>query len=168
MGVDTTSRVGEADLRWWLDLAPTLEWIFAKTYAETAPHSYVVHGRSPGLSMEDFIRAGRVIRTFGEPGKFYNSTNLYLYSEDRRYKYWAMWGLDTRRRGRRPHQLRDDGPGLRPAGALRHAASAIADAAPGRRAQLKRQAVIRRVRALSALGGSDISSSCTASSDCLM
>lgn len=42
--------------------------------------------------MEDFIRAGRVIRTFGEPGKFYNSTNLYLYSEDRRHKYWAMWG----------------------------------------------------------------------------
>ena len=91
MGVDATPRVGEADLPWWLDLAPTLEWIFAKTYAETAPHSYVVHGRSPGLTMDDFIRAGRVIRTFGEPGKFYHSTNLYLYCEDRRYKYWAMW-----------------------------------------------------------------------------
>ena len=84
--------VGQADLRWWLDLAPRLEWIFAKTYAETAPHSYVVLGRSPGLTREDYVRAGRVIRTFGEPGKYYRSTNLYLYSEDRQYKYWAMWG----------------------------------------------------------------------------
>ena len=43
MGVDTTPLVEEVDVRWWLDLAPRLEWIFAKTYAETAPHSYVVH-----------------------------------------------------------------------------------------------------------------------------
>lgn len=34
--------VGLDDLRWWRQLAPTLERIFAKTYAETAPHSYVV------------------------------------------------------------------------------------------------------------------------------
>lgn len=31
---------GEADLRGWLDLAPTLDWTFAKTYAQTAPHSW--------------------------------------------------------------------------------------------------------------------------------
>lgn len=76
MPSDTSARVGQADLRWWLDLAPTLDWIFAKTYADTAPHSYVVHGRSPGLTMDDYVRVGRIIRTFGEPGKFYNSTNL--------------------------------------------------------------------------------------------
>lgn len=65
--------VGQADLRWWLDLAPTLTRIFARTYAETAPHSYVVNGRLPDLTMDDYVRAGRVIRTFGESGKFYNS-----------------------------------------------------------------------------------------------
>lgn len=85
-------RPALSDLRCWLDLAPRLEWIFAKTYAETAPHSYVVLGRSPGLTREDYVRAGRVIRTYGEPGKYYRSTNLYLYSEDRQFKYWAMWG----------------------------------------------------------------------------
>ncbi len=30
------------DLNWWLELAPTLDWTFAKTYAKTAPHDYVV------------------------------------------------------------------------------------------------------------------------------
>ena len=80
------------DLRWWLDLAPTLEWIWAKTFADSAPHWYVVHGRTKGMTMDDFVRAGRVIRTFGEPGKFYRSTNLYLHTQDRTKKFWAMWG----------------------------------------------------------------------------
>lgn len=80
------------DLAWWLELAPTLEWTWAKTYADSAPHWYVVHGRTPRLTMDDFVRAGRVIRAFGEPGKFYSSTNLYLFTEDRRLKFWAMWG----------------------------------------------------------------------------
>lgn len=86
--------VGQDALKWWLELAPTLEWTWAKTYADSAPHWYVVHGRTEGLTMDDFIRAGRVIRTFGEPGKFYSSTNLYLYTEDRSLKFWAMWGDD--------------------------------------------------------------------------
>lgn len=75
-----------------MGLAPTLEWIWAKTYAESAPHWYVVLGRTQGLTRTDYERAGRVIRTFGEPGKFYSSTNLYLYTEDRSMKFWAMWG----------------------------------------------------------------------------
>lgn len=45
-------------MRWWLALTPTLEWIFAKTYAETAPHSYVVHEQSPGLTIDDYVRVG--------------------------------------------------------------------------------------------------------------
>lgn len=83
-----TSR---ADLRWWLGIAPTLQWTWAKTYAKSAPHWYVVEGRTPGLTRDDYVRAGRVIRTFGEPGKFYSYTNLYLFTEDRRLKFWCMW-----------------------------------------------------------------------------
>lgn len=79
-------------LAWWLALAPTLTWNWAKTYAESAPHWYVVLGRTEGLTEADFLRAGRVIRTFGEPGKFYSMTNLYLFTEDRRLKFWCMWG----------------------------------------------------------------------------
>ena len=44
----TESRITQADLDWWLEFAATREWTFAKTYAETAPHHYVVAGPHPG------------------------------------------------------------------------------------------------------------------------
>lgn len=80
------------DRRWWLRLAPTLKWTWAITYEETAPHWYVVLGRTKGMDRDDFIRAGRVVRTFGEAGRFYSMTNLYLFTEDRRLKFWCIWG----------------------------------------------------------------------------
>src|SRR4051794_13746791 len=81
-------RISHADLEWWLSIAPTLEWTFARTYAETAPHSYVVVGRTEGLSHEYAVRAGRVIHTFGRPAKFYGATNIYLTSRDGALKLW--------------------------------------------------------------------------------
>ena len=48
------------------------------------------------MTWEDYLRVGRVIRTFGEPGKFYSRTSLYLYSADRRLKFWAMWGEEPK------------------------------------------------------------------------
>ena len=67
------------ELDWFLDLAPRLKWTFAKTMPDT-PHEYGVRGKT--LDEEDFVRAVRVIRTFGEPGKFYSMTNVYLVSPD--------------------------------------------------------------------------------------
>jgi hypothetical protein len=90
MTMPIPARITESDLNWWLKLATTLEWTFAKTYAKTAPHSYVVKGRTVGMTSEDYIRAGRVIRTFGEPGKFYDFTNIYLPSGDGSLKWWTM------------------------------------------------------------------------------
>lgn len=84
------TRVTTADLDWWLDLAPRLDWIFAKTYADTAPHSYVVRGRTKAMTDLDYVRASRVIRTFGQPGKFYDTTNIYLTSPDGSLKWWTM------------------------------------------------------------------------------
>ncbi len=86
-----SARANAADLEWWLDLAPTLKWTWAVTYADSAPHWYVVEGKTPGMTRDDFVRAGRVIRSYGEPGRFYAMTNLYLFSGDRRLKMWAMW-----------------------------------------------------------------------------
>lgn len=80
------------DLEWWLEKAPRLSWTWARTYADFAPHWYVVYRRTPDMTWEDYMRVGRVIRTFGEPGKFYSRTSLYLYTKDRRLKFWAMWG----------------------------------------------------------------------------
>lgn len=90
MGISLSDRTTQADLDWWFDTAARLEWIWAKTYAQSAPHDYVVLGRSAGMAREDFIRAGRVIRTFGVPGKFWSYTNIYLTSLDGRLKWWTM------------------------------------------------------------------------------
>ena len=80
-----------ADLRWWLDLAPTLDWRFAKTYAQSAPHDYVVLGRNDcPLTRDDFVRAAKVIATFGAPAKFYSMTGIYLTSPDGGMKWWTM------------------------------------------------------------------------------
>lgn len=80
----------EDDLDWWLTLAGQLDWTFARTYAETAPHSYVVHPRTSGMAEGDYVRAAHVIHTFGQPAKFYNMTSIYLTSPDRRVKWWTM------------------------------------------------------------------------------
>ncbi len=78
-----------SDLNWWLQAADQLEWTFAKAYATTAPHDYVVLGRCP-LSRGDIIRAAKVIHTFGQPGKYWDTTNIYLTSPDGRWKWWTM------------------------------------------------------------------------------
>ncbi len=80
----------EDDLKWWWTLAGQVEWTFARTYAETAPHSYVVHPRTAGMTEDDYVRAAHVIHTFGEPAKFYSMTSIYLTSPDGRLKWWTM------------------------------------------------------------------------------
>jgi len=82
-------RTTKADLDWWLKFAATREWTFAKTYAETAPHHYVVEGRTPGVSHDDMVRAARVIHTFGQPGKYYSLTKIYLVSPDGKHRWWT-------------------------------------------------------------------------------
>lgn len=84
-----------ADLEWWLSLAPTLPWTFARTMPKV-PHFYIVAGKTPGLDHDDFARAGRVIRAFAEPGKFWAMTQIYLFSEDRQMKFWVMWSRPFR------------------------------------------------------------------------
>ena len=45
-------------------------WIFAKTYAETWPHEYIVRDRvDEGM----FVALVRHIRAHGYPGRFYQS-----------------------------------------------------------------------------------------------
>ena len=83
-------QIYREDLRWWLDLAPSLEWTWARTYADSAPHWYAVLGTTPGMGAEDFVRAARVIRTFGQPGRFWRSTNIYLHDARTGKKWWTM------------------------------------------------------------------------------
>jgi hypothetical protein len=82
-------RITRSDLDWWLHFAATHEWTFAKTYAETAPHDYLVEGRTAGVDHGDMVRAARVIHTFGTPGKYYSLTKIYLVSPDGQYRWWT-------------------------------------------------------------------------------
>lgn len=82
--------ITEDDYNWWLTTATSVKWIWAKTYAETAPHDYIVDGRTRGLDHGDFVRAARVIHTFGTPGKYYGITNIYLEDPASGVKWWTM------------------------------------------------------------------------------
>lgn len=81
--------ITRADLSWWLGLEPQLDWQFATTYAEGAPHEYVAASRTQGLEPADFVRAAHVIQTFGEPMKFYKRTRIYL-TTPMGWKHWTM------------------------------------------------------------------------------
>jgi len=83
--------ITRTDLKWWLDLEPQLDWQFATTYADGAPHEYVASPRTDGLDASDYVRAAHVIQTFGEPMKFYKRTRIYL----RTPMGWKHWTMDA-------------------------------------------------------------------------
>ena len=61
------------------------DWIFAKTYAKTWPHEYIVREK---IDENLFLELVKHIRTQGYVGKFYN--NEYIYFDDRKMVYWTM------------------------------------------------------------------------------
>lgn len=83
--------ITRADLNWWLELESELDWQFATTYADGAPHEYVSSPRTDGLEPADYVRAAHVIQTFGEPMKFYKWTRIYL----RTPMGWKHWTMDA-------------------------------------------------------------------------
>lgn len=79
--------ITDADFNWWIEKIHRLDWVFAVTYADGAPHEYICD-RTEGMTKEDFERAARVIHTFGEPQKFYKRTRIYFVHDG--WKYWTM------------------------------------------------------------------------------
>jgi hypothetical protein len=61
------------------------DWIFAKTYAETWPHEYIVRDR---VDEDLFVKMVEHIRRFGYEGPFYKQK--YIYFEEDGYVYWTM------------------------------------------------------------------------------
>ena len=62
-------------------------WIFAKTYANKAPHEYIVRNNINGTNME-FMDMVDHIQKYGQTMWFWNTPNRYLYL-DGKY-YWVM------------------------------------------------------------------------------
>ena len=89
MALESTAltAITDTDLMWWREKIQSLDWVFAVTYAEGAPHEYIAE-RTEGMKPDDFVRAARVIHRFGEPQKFHKWTRVYLVHDG--WKYWTM------------------------------------------------------------------------------
>lgn len=62
-------------------------WIFAKTYANKAPHEYVVRGKVNGTD-EEFMSVVNYIQEKGTTMYFWNHPNKYLFVDG--HQYWVM------------------------------------------------------------------------------
>ena len=70
------------DLR---DFVNSCQWKFAKTYAQTWPHEYIIRDR---VDRDKFIQLVQHIRAHGRPGPFYQTSYIY-FNEDGKL-YWTM------------------------------------------------------------------------------
>jgi len=66
-------------------------WIFAKTYAKTWPHEYIVEEQVDNLL---FKKLAKYIDQFGHEEKFYNENMIYLHYEN--HAYWHMENIINR------------------------------------------------------------------------
>ncbi|MGV8944870.1 MAG: hypothetical protein ACOH1N_00445 [Lutibacter sp.] len=67
------------------------EWIFAKTYAETWPHEYIVQER---VDHELFLELANHIDQFGYEDYFYKVKQIYFNFDDN--AYWHMDNIINR------------------------------------------------------------------------
>lgn len=65
------------ELTWFSEVAPTWPWRWARSYADSYPHSYVVKGKQVGA--EDYERAVRLTLAVGEPRNFLGRVNIELH-----------------------------------------------------------------------------------------
>ncbi len=69
----------------------TQNWIFAKTYAETYPHEYIVQER---VDNDLFLELAEFIHNNGYEEYFYNKKQIYFDFED--FTYWHMENIINR------------------------------------------------------------------------
>ena len=62
-------------------------WRFAVTYADRAPHEYIVRGKCNGTE-DEFERAVRFIRANGFTAHFWGRPQTYIYLDG--HFYWTM------------------------------------------------------------------------------
>lgn len=67
------------------DFINNVEWVFAKTYAKTWPHEYIVKEK---VDETLFVQMVKHIRENGYEGKFYKTKIIYF--EENGLVYWTM------------------------------------------------------------------------------
>ena len=81
-------------------------WVFAKTYANKAPHEYIIKPKFEGTD-EELFRFVRTIEIFGQEMWYFRNGNKYLYIDGRYY-----WTMSTRRIGNGEYEFNYDDPTL--------------------------------------------------------
>lgn len=66
-------------------------WTFAKTYADRAPHEYVVRSKQKS-SDEEFMAVVNYVAEYGITMYFWNHPNKYIFVDG--YQYWVMKDSD--------------------------------------------------------------------------
>lgn len=74
------------DLNEYIEFINNQKWIFAKTYADKAPHEYCLKKNCENI--EQFNSAVQFIRDIGVKEKFFKRAFIYFYHDG--YKYWTM------------------------------------------------------------------------------
>jgi len=69
----------------------TLHWTFAKTYADTRPHEYIVQEQVDGAL---FLALARLINARGYEGHFYGTKRIYF--DHGGHSYWRMKNIINR------------------------------------------------------------------------
>ena len=75
------------DINWLKLFIDKQDWVFAKTYANKAPHEYIVRGKINGTD-EDFINVVNYIQENGIVMHYWNRPNRYIFVD--RHQYWVM------------------------------------------------------------------------------
>ena len=70
------------------------KWIFAKTYAKTAPHEYIVRDHLNKKNQQLFDSFAEFIGNNGYRKKYYSKYFTYLNIDDK--KYWVMENIINR------------------------------------------------------------------------
>jgi hypothetical protein len=73
------------------DFIENTTWTFAKTYAATWPHEYVVHEK---VDNELFLKLADHIDTFGYESHFYKTKQVYF--DYNGFTYWHMGNIVNR------------------------------------------------------------------------
>lgn len=79
------------DEEWWRSVCEEHPWREASTYRKSAPHTYVVRDRGM-IAPTDILRAFMVVRTFGQPEKFWSATNVQWTDAERGMRYFVGYG----------------------------------------------------------------------------
>jgi hypothetical protein len=80
-----TSIYTDKDFR---DFVNKFKWTFAKTYANKAPHEYIVLGKVGVEHKAEFVNVARFIREAGFKAYYYRRQGYYLILDEN--YYWTM------------------------------------------------------------------------------